>query len=99
MKKILSILLLALAPAFAIPTFAQKPAVITNDKTGWHKIGETTVNMKSEKDEIVVMGKDRFKSLKVIVTTASAKMLSYLCGSYGTANQSTNQIEHRHDVK
>ena len=68
MKKILSILLLALAPAFAVPALAQKPAVMTNDKAGWHKIGETTVNMKSEKDEIVVMGKDRFKSLKIVVT-------------------------------
>ena len=68
MKKILGITLLAFASALVTPAFAQKPAVVTSDKAGWHKIGETTADMKSEKDEIIVMGKDRFKSLKIIVT-------------------------------
>ena len=31
---------------------AQKPAVVVSDKTGWHKIGETTVDFKKEKDEV-----------------------------------------------
>jgi hypothetical protein len=68
MKKILSIMLFAFASALVMPAFAQKPAVVTSDKPGWHKIGETTADLKSERDEIIVLGKDRFKSLKVIVT-------------------------------
>jgi len=87
MKKILSILLLAMAPAFSIPAFAQKPAVISSDKAGWHKIGETTVNMKSEKDEIYVMGKDQFKSLKVIVTDAPIYLSSMVVYYEGGATE------------
>lgn len=49
-------------------SYAQKPEVILNDKEGWHKISETTVNFKSDKDEILVMGADKFKSLKFKVT-------------------------------
>jgi hypothetical protein len=68
MKKILGIMLFAFASALVMPAFAQKPAVVTTEKAGWHKIGETTADMKSEKDEIIVLGNDRFKSLKVVVT-------------------------------
>jgi hypothetical protein len=67
MKKILSIVLVAMV-SFTVPVLAQKPAVVTSDKAGWHKIGETTVNMKTEKDEILVLGKDKFTSLKIKVT-------------------------------
>lgn len=49
---------------------AQKPAVILNDKPGWHKIGETTVNFRTESDEILLIGADRFTALKFKVTDA-----------------------------
>jgi hypothetical protein len=49
---------------------AQVPAVMVNDKTGWHKIGETTVNFKTERDEIVVLGADRFANIKFNVDCA-----------------------------
>jgi hypothetical protein len=51
-------------------SYAQKPAVVTSDKTGWHKIGETTVDFKNEKDEVAVMVADRFASLKFKVDEA-----------------------------
>jgi hypothetical protein len=62
--------MLAIAPAFLMKAVAQKPGVVTSDKAGWHKIGETTANLKTEKDEIVVLGADKFKSLKIKVTDA-----------------------------
>jgi len=76
MKKILLIILLAASPMFCITAMAQKPAVMTSDKAGWHKIGETTANMKTEKDEIMVMGADKFKSLKIKVTDAPIHIAS-----------------------
>jgi hypothetical protein len=48
--------------------YAQKPAVMVSDKDGWHKISETSVNFKTDRDEIVVMGADKFKALKFKVT-------------------------------
>jgi len=55
---------------------AQQPAVMTSTKPGWHKIGETTASMKSEKDEIMVIGADKFKSIKLKVTDASVHIAS-----------------------
>ncbi len=49
---------------------AQKPAVIVSDKAGWHKIGEVTASFKAEKDELVVMGADQFKAIKLFVKDA-----------------------------
>ena len=69
MKKTLMIILLAVAGSFSTAN-AQQPAVITSDKTGWHKIGETTVNFQKEKDEILVVGADRFAAIKFKVTDA-----------------------------
>jgi hypothetical protein len=49
---------------------AQKPAVVVSDKAGWHKIGEVTASFKAEKDELVVMGADKFKAIKLFVKDA-----------------------------
>jgi len=64
MKKFLLFLLVGMG------AFAQKPAVVLNDKSGWHKIGETTVNFRTESDEIVIIGADRFISLRFKATDA-----------------------------
>lgn len=50
--------------------FAQKPAVVASDKTGWHKIGETTVDFARDHDEVAVLMADRFAALKFKVTDA-----------------------------
>jgi hypothetical protein len=50
---------------------AQKVAVVTNNKPGWHKIGETTADFKTDKDVIKVLGDDRFKSLKIKAVDAA----------------------------
>lgn len=69
MKKVVIIAMLALVGTFNVAV-AQQPAVIVSDKTGWHKIGETTVKFEKEVDEIVVLGADRFASIKFKVTDA-----------------------------
>jgi dihydrofolate reductase len=69
MKKTLVVVVVAL---FAIVnmSFAQEPAVVTSSKTGWHKIGETKADFKTESEGILVMGEDTFKSIKLKVTDA-----------------------------
>jgi hypothetical protein len=68
MKKALFILAACIISLSSIK--AQKVAVVTNNKAGWHKIGETTADFKTDKDVIKVWGDDRFKSLRIKVTDA-----------------------------
>jgi hypothetical protein len=72
MKK-LWIILLAVTSGYGIAT-AQKPAVVMSDKTGWHKIGSTTVDFQKEQDEISVLGADRFAALKLRVDDAPVQI-------------------------
>src|ERR1051325_4691171 len=69
MKKLMLVIFFAIAGGY-FASFAQKPEVIATDKAGWHKIGETTVDFKKDRDELVVMGADRFASVKFKVTDA-----------------------------
>lgn len=55
---------------------AQTVAVVTNNKDGWHKIGETTVNFKTEKDEITIIGADVFKQLQLKIVDAPVYLSS-----------------------
>jgi hypothetical protein len=75
MKKALMIIFLAVA-GIGNTILAQQPKVVVSDKTGWHKIGETTVKFEKEKDEVVIMGADKFASLKFKVTDASIDLIS-----------------------
>jgi hypothetical protein len=70
MKRALVVMVVALQALVFNQVFAQKPEVAISNKAGWHKIGEVTASFKEEKDEISVMGKDKFKSLKLKVTDA-----------------------------
>lgn len=49
---------------------AQQPKIVLSDAAGWHKIGSTTVDYQKETDEVVVMGADRFASIKFKITEA-----------------------------
>jgi hypothetical protein len=71
MKKRLFTLLCA---AFTTVICAQEPAVVVSDKTGWHKIGETTVDFQKEEDEVAVLLADKFAALKFKVTGASIQI-------------------------
>ena len=89
MKKLKMIILLATAGIFG-ELAAQQPAVMISDKTGWHRIGETTVDFKKETDEIVVLGADRFASIKFTVLDAPINLISmeifYESGGTQTVN-------------
>ena len=72
MKKVL----LILATLFSVAgAYAQKPAIVTDKSAGWQKIGETKVNFDTDRDEIIVMGADRFKSIKLRVTDAAVNIM------------------------
>ena len=75
MKKVLLSILLATV-GICGTTIAQQPAIIVSDKTGWHRIGETTVNFQKETDEIMLFGADRFASIKFKVEDAPIDLVS-----------------------
>jgi len=74
MKKLIILTILLIGNYFG---FAQKPAVVITDKDGWHKIGETVVDFKTDKDEIIVIGADRFAYVKIKVTDAPINLVSF----------------------
>ena len=63
MKKTLFALAAVLVSLTALR--AQKVEVVTNDKPGWHKIGETHVDFKTDKDVVKVWGADKLKALQI----------------------------------
>ena len=74
MKKLAIILLLAMAGSYTTVN-AQQPKIVVSDKSGWHKIGEVTVNFTKDRDEILVMGADKFESLKFKVLEAPIELI------------------------
>jgi len=70
MKKVLTIILLAIAGSYGTAS-AQQTTVISNDTTGWYKIGEAKVDFKRDRDEIVVLGADKFKSIKLVIINSA----------------------------
>ncbi len=73
MKEKVLILLLAVAGSYG-KMIAQVPAVMMSDKTGWHKIAEKSVNLKLDRDEVSIIGADRFASIKILVKEASINL-------------------------
>jgi hypothetical protein len=69
MKKVLSIILLAILGSYGTAS-AQQTTVITSDTSGWYKIGQANVDLKRDRDEIIVLGDDKFKSIKLKVISA-----------------------------
>jgi len=74
MKNVLMMTLLAIAVNYGSAT-AQKPAIVVDDRDGWHKIGGTTVNFEKDRDEILVIGADRFASIKFKVKGAPIQLM------------------------
>lgn len=62
MKKGLMITMLAVLSIFSVN--AQKTSVILSDRTDWIRIGETTVNFETDRDEINIIGADKFAAIK-----------------------------------
>ena len=76
MKKAILIILLAVAGCYS-KMDAQQAAVMISDKTGWHKIGETTVSFAKDTDEVVVVGADKFASIKFRITEAPIILMDF----------------------
>lgn len=74
MKKFVVMLLLVASSA---NIWAQVPKVVVSDKDGWHKIGETTVSLDKETDKILIVGANRFASVKIKVTEAPIRLESF----------------------
>jgi hypothetical protein len=60
MKKIVCILAIAI---MTVNTAVSQTKVVMSDKKGWHKIGEVTADFSKDRDEVKVIGADRFASL------------------------------------
>lgn len=73
-KAMLLVVMLMVAQLNLVP--AQKPGVVVSDKAGWHKVGEVKADFKVEKESIVVLGADVFKSIKLMVTDAPINIVS-----------------------
>ena len=75
MKKLVTIVLIAILGNFET-AFAQKPAIILSDKSGWHKIGKVTVDFSKDRDQIDVLGADRFAKIKFKVEKEPIDLIS-----------------------
>ena len=51
------------------------PSIMISDKKGWHKIGDRHVDLVKDRDELLVLGADRFSMIKLMVTEASIDLL------------------------
>jgi hypothetical protein len=72
MKKVLFVLL---ASVFSVSLLhAQQPVVVTDKDAGWQKIGDAKVDFKTDKDKFIIIGADRFKSVKVKAFDAPVKI-------------------------
>lgn len=69
MKKTVLIGLIAIAGSYG-NVKAQTPAVIMSDTKGWHKIAEKSVDFVKDRDEVLIVGADRFAAIKFMVTKA-----------------------------
>ena len=76
MKKSLLVVFVLLIAAYVNVANAQDPGIVTSNKPGWHKIGETTASFKAENESILVLGADKFKSIKLKVTDAPVNIQS-----------------------
>ena len=90
MKKIVIVVALAIIGCNSMMLAQKKTEVVMSDKTGWHKIGETTVDFKKEKEEVMIMGANRFASIKFKVANAPIDITSVEIFYESGDNQMTN---------
>ena len=63
--------LLLLALVLIAASCHRKTSMIISDRDGWHKIGESIVDFKKEKEEIVLKGANRFAKLQLVAFDAA----------------------------
>lgn len=72
MKKLVLIIAMLVMTVSAIDA---QTKIVVSDKTGWHKIGETTVDFTKDRDEVKVVLADKFASLIFIVNDAPINLM------------------------
>lgn len=75
MKRVMVICVIACFAAITAYTQDNR-TIVTSDKTDWHKIGETTVNFDTDRDEVTVSGADKFAALKFRVADVPIHLMS-----------------------
>ncbi len=73
MKKVMLVLFLAFV-GISNSGIAQTKVVLS-DKKGWHKIGETTVDFTKDRDEVSIIGADKFAALIFKVEDAPINLM------------------------
>jgi len=84
MKKILLI-------ALVLITGSAKMAAQKQDNAGWNRMGGSTVNLKSQTEEILIADGDKYKSIKLSVTEAPIFLESF---DIHFANGDTQTVEY-----
>ena len=75
MKRKLTILLFLMAGLLSSLS-AQRPKVVLSEKEGWYKIGERKVNFTTDRDDIAILGKDRFSAILFKVKDSPIHLVS-----------------------
>jgi hypothetical protein len=75
MKKVIVLVLFIIVGSYGIGS-AQQDKVLKGEKTGWHKIGEATINFLTEQYEILVLKADKFGYIKFKVMNAPIVLLN-----------------------
>src|ERR1043165_574915 len=63
--------------SFSYSAIAQKIAVETNDEPGWHKIAQTTADLKQDRDEVIVVGADHYRSIRLKVKDVPVEITDF----------------------
>lgn len=78
---------------------SRKSAVVIGDRDGWHKIAESSVSFEKEREEITLVGSNRFAKLQLFVYDASIDLqdmdIYYENGNKQHVAQLTPLIENR----
>jgi hypothetical protein len=75
MKRVMVICALVLIAALGV--YGQdNRTVVLSDRTDWHKIGETSVNFDTDRDEVTISGADKFAAIKFKVEDVPIHLMS-----------------------
>ncbi len=100
MKKNVFILFLLALLSFNAAN-AQQNGTVVSYKPGWHKIAEKTVDFKADRDQLTILGSDKFKAIQLKTTDARIHLesLSIVYDLPGVTEEFKEDISVRNDFK
>jgi hypothetical protein len=75
MKRIIMITMVAMSVIYGLKGQEDR-TIVLSDRTDWHKIGQTSVNFDTDRDEVAVSGADKFAALKFKVMDVPIHLMS-----------------------